>query len=180
MKIAEQEPHTYAAYASSAVSREAQPAVRTLSEIEQMRPDPVASGILAKASLGKRLRRSEIGYIESVRPDQASLLSKTAAERDALTRRMRKSRSKSEVRMVHLGAVVTAGKSSVSAGEAYTRTNQLNDAKVEYMKTKEYRQKPELPPKSLKRKPAEGQGSLGAPKTCTGSMRSVQTKEGSK
>lgn len=145
-----------------------------LSEIQQMRPDPVASRILSKAGRGKAVSRSEIGYIASTRPDQAGLLSKTSAEREALTRRMRKSRSKTEVRMVHLGAVVTAGKTSVSAGEADTRVNQLNDAKIEYMKTREYRKKPELPPRSLKRKPGEEQGTLRpAEKTCSDALHSA-------
>lgn len=141
----------------AAVSR---PQPKVLSEIEQMRPDPIASRILAKAGRGKSLSRSEIGYVASTRPDQAGVLSLAAKEREALTRRMRQSRSKQEVRMAHLGAVATAGKTSVSAGEADTRVNQLTEAKVEYMKTKEYRQKPELPPKSLRRKP--GEGSSGA------------------
>lgn len=116
-------------------------------------PDPVASRLLAKAGRGKPLTRSEFGYVASARPDQVGVLSRAAKEREALTRRMRQSRSKQEVRMAHLGAVATAGKNSLSTGEADTRVNQLTDAKIEYMKTKEYRDKPELPPKSFRRKP---------------------------
>lgn len=159
MRIADQQAAVLAA-AVPPVRQIAEAVPEPDSEIEQMRPDPVVSRILSRAGRGRELSKSEIGYVAARRPDQAGLLSKTSAERDALTCRMRKSRSKSEVRMVHLGAVVTAGKTSVSAGEADTRINQLNDAKIEYMKTREYRKKPELPPKSLKRKSGEGQGTL--------------------
>lgn len=167
MRIAQQQPAMETSLGTDAVRTAPPQQAGELSEIEQMRPDPIASRILTKAGRGKRVSRSEIGYVASVRPDQAGLLSRTTAEREALTSRMRKARSKSEVRMVHLGAVVTAGKTSTTAGEADTRLNQLNDAKVEYMKTREYRRKPELPPKSLRRRPGEGQGTLQRVKTCT-------------
>lgn len=143
-------------------------------ETAQMRPDAAASSILRKARLGGRIEPSDLSYVSRTRPDQLGLLSRTTAERDALTRRMRNARSKSEVRMVHLGAVVTAGKTSISSGEADTRLNQLNEAKYEYVKTAEYRKKPELPPRSLRRRPGEGQGYLrNSPKTCGKAMRNA-------
>ena len=110
-----------------------------LAEAAQMTPDAAATRILTRARLGGRIDRSDFLHVARTRPDQMGLLSKTTAERDALTKRMRQARSKSEVRMVHLGAVITASKTSVSTGEADTRINQLNDAKYEYMKTREYR-----------------------------------------
>lgn len=179
MRVAQQYV-SMAALASPSVKWTARVPVQR-SEYDQMRPDPVASKILCKAGLGKRVNRSEISYVSETRPDQAGLLSKTTAERDALTRRMRKSSSKSEVRMVHLGAVVTAGKTSVTAGEAETRVNQLNDAKVEYMQTREYKRKPELPPKSLKRRPGEGEGTLRpAGKVCTKELYGAKTEGGNR
>lgn len=150
-----------------------------LEETRQMSPDGAASRILKRARLGERLQSSDLKYMAGARPDQVGFLSRLSSERDNLTKRMRQARSKSEVRMVHLGAVVTAGKTSVTAGEADSRINQLNDAKFEYMKTREYRKKPELPPKSLRRKPGEGQGWLKpASNPCRKIMRSKTHIEG--
>lgn len=106
--------------------------------------DPKAQQIIAKFKNGKKLTREEMAYLRIHAPGIIPFIERIAREREIIERGMKMARSKTEVQMVVYHAAKLIDKCTIPE-EREIRAKQLADAKQEYEKTEEYKEKPNNP-----------------------------------
>lgn len=106
--------------------------------------DPKAQQIIAKFKNGKKLSREEMTYLRIHAPGIVPFIERIAREREMIERSMKMARSKAEVQMVVYHAAKLIDKCTIPE-EREIRAKQLADAKQEYEKTEEYKEKPNNP-----------------------------------
>ncbi|MEG0450491.1 MAG: hypothetical protein RR595_11600 [Lysinibacillus sp.] len=104
--------------------------------------DSKAERIITKFDSGKKLSSDELSYLIKNAPASVDRILRMSAEREQNEMMMRMARTKSDTLQVPIYAANAIKKTSQSAGDALTRTNQLQDAVHEYQKTDEYKEKP--------------------------------------
>lgn len=123
------------------IKKTGNPIIDSFRENKAKGTDKVAK-IMAKFRAGKKLSGSELQYLEKNAPELYQMVRRIMLERKALEIRMEKAKTKEEVKEAVIDAMDVANRSS--GGEERTmRLNQLWDAYQEYMKTGDYRGKPE-------------------------------------
>ena len=103
--------------------------------------NPKAKSILTKFHSGKKLTKEEMEYIRRHAPAMVEHVERVSQEREVVEQSMRMAPSKSDVQMVALSAANHIRKQA-KGDDAITRANHLADAKHEYEKADEYKEKP--------------------------------------
>lgn len=120
-----------------------------ISEIEEARTDmgeddPKAQQIIAKFKSGKKLSPEEMAYLRIHAPGMVGYIERIMREREIIELSMKMSRTKTDVQMVALSSAKQIEKCP-NPEEREIRAKQLADAKHEYEKTDEYKEKPNSP-----------------------------------
>ena len=127
-----------------------------ISEIEAARndtgeDDPKAQSLIEKFKGGKKLTADEMAYIRKHAPGMVEYIDRIMKEREVLELSMKMAPSKSDVQMVAFRAAQNIEK-HYSGEEAEIRSKHLVDAKQQYEKTDEYKEKPNSPLDRQKKK----------------------------
>lgn len=122
---------------------------RHLSEIQEAKMktgegDPKSERILTKFNSGKKLSSEELNYLIKNAPASVDRILRITAEREQTERMMHMAKSKTDVQLVVFQASKVIDKSP-DPEEKLVRAKHLQDARVEYEKTDEYKEKPNTP-----------------------------------
>lgn len=122
---------------------------RRLSEIQEAKMktgegDPKSERILSKFNSGKKLSSEELNYLIKNAPASVDRILRITAEREQTETMMRMSKSKTDVQLVVFQASKVIDKSP-DPEEKLVRAKHLQDARLEYEKTEEYKEKPNTP-----------------------------------
>lgn len=106
--------------------------------------DPRAQYLIDKFKSGKRLLPDEMVYVRQHAPGMIDYIERISRERDMIEQHMRIAPSKMDVGMVVFYASIRVPKHE-HGDQSVARAMQFADAQYEYMRTEEYRQKPNSP-----------------------------------
>lgn len=123
--------------------------LRRMAEIRAARTDqgegnPRVQILIAKFKSGRKLAPDEMAYLRRHAPGMIDWIERISREREALEQGMRMAPTKTDVQKVVLHAMKPIS-GRLSAEEEVVRVRHLADARIEYMKTLEYRDKPDAP-----------------------------------
>lgn len=115
--------------------------------------DPKVQSLMEKFKNGKKLTPAEMMYLRKKAPHMANYVERITREREAIELSMKAAPTKTDVQMVALHAAKQIEKYPNSE-EREIRAKHLADAKHEYEKTDEYKEKPNSPIE-MKEEPAK-------------------------
>ncbi|OCS87260.1 hypothetical protein [Caryophanon latum] len=122
---------------------------KQLAEIEAARTDigeddPKAQRLIEKFKNGKKLTPDEMAYVRRNAPGMVDYIDRIMRERDVIELSMKMAPSKADVQIVAFRAAKQIEKHEIPE-EREIRMKHLADAKAEYEKTDEYKDKPNTP-----------------------------------
>lgn len=103
--------------------------------------DPKAQHLMEKFKSGKKLTPEEMAYIRKYAPGMVDYIDKIMREREMMELSMKLAPTKNDVQLVALNAAKQINK-NYTGEDLEIRLKHLADAKHEYEKTDEYREKP--------------------------------------
>jgi hypothetical protein len=130
--------------AKQAWKEQAQRVISELQSSKQGASNLKVQSLLDKFRMGKKLTPAELAYLRKHAPDQAGYIERVSTKRKLVELGMKAAGTKQDVHHVVFLSSQLALKNPNSE-EAAASVLQINDAHNEYMKTKEYRDKPDHP-----------------------------------
>ncbi|MEO4053959.1 hypothetical protein [Solibacillus sp. CAU 1738] len=103
--------------------------------------NPKAERILNKFNSGKKLSSEELSYLIKYAPASVERVLRITAEREQTEMMMRASKTKTGVQFIAMQAANTIEKSSENVQDQQAQMSHLQDAKTEYEKTDDYKEK---------------------------------------
>lgn len=100
--------------------------------------------MIEKFNSGKKLTRDELNYLIKHAPGEVDRILRITAEREMHEQAMRAARTKQEVQHVVQFAIKGIQQTKLSMEDAKVRSAHVNDALMQYQKTDEYKDKPNL------------------------------------
>ncbi|MER2190392.1 MAG: hypothetical protein ABS951_05480 [Solibacillus sp.] len=142
------EPQNFIEQAQSAKETIKETAQRVVAEIQEAQnemgdDDPKVQSLMEKFKNGRKLTSEEMSYIRKNAPGQMHYIDRIMREREMMELSMRMAPSKMEVQTAILRISKNIEKGPEEDREVLTK--HLMDAKQEYEKTDEYREKPNSP-----------------------------------